>query len=385
MRRVYLDHNATTPVHPLVGKAMLPFIGEKFGNPSSSHWAGREISDYPALARQQVASLINADPSEIIFTSGGSEGDNMAIKGIVIKQGKGCHVITTAVEHPAVLNTCRLLDRFGFDFTYVAVNEKGIVEPDAIKAAIRKETVLVSVMLANNETGCINPLEEISAITREHGLLLHTDAVQAMGKIPVDVKALKVDILTASGHKYNAPKGVGFQYIREGLDIIPLISGGHQEKGLRAGTENISGIVALGKTSEIAAEQMQDRHRTIGALRDRLERSIMEQVPETVLNGHPARRVYNTSNISFKYIEGEALMAFLDKEGIAVSTGSACSSDSSEPSHVLTAMGLEPLCSRGALRFSLGLGNTAEDIDYCLEVLPPLARKLQKMSPYYPK
>jgi cysteine desulfurase len=363
---------------------MLPFLGGDFGNPSSSHWAGRGVSGHVDRAREQVASLINARPSEVVFTSGGSEGDNMAVKGMAMLKGRGCHVVTTTVEHPAVYSTCRYLERYGFYFSYVPVGETGRVDPEAVRAAIREETVLISVMYANNETGTLNPMEEIASIARERGVVLHTDAVQAVGKVPLDVRGLGVDILTASGHKYNAPKGVGFQYVREGLDLFPLISGGHQERGLRAGTENVPGIAALGKASEVAGEGIEERRRAIGALRDRLEQGILEQVPETVVNGSAGHRTYNTSNISFRHIEGDALMALLDREGIAVSTGSACTSESTEPSRVLTAMGLEPLRSRGAIRFSLGLGTTEEDVDYCLEVLPPLARRLQEMSPYFP-
>jgi cysteine desulfurase len=383
MRKIYLDHNATTPVHPEVRKAMMPFLTRGFGNPSSPHWAGREVSGHIDTAREQVASLINSSPTEVIFTCGGSEGDNMAVKGIVMQRGKGTHVITTAVEHPAVYSTCRLLESSGFGFTFVPVDKTGRVDPDRIRKAIRKKTALISVMYSNNETGVLNPIREISEIAREKGIILHTDAVQAVGKIPVDVKALGVDMLTASGHKFNAPKGVGFQYIRKGLQIPPLISGGHQERGMRAGTENVPGIVALGKASEIAKSEMEKKARTLGRLRDRLERDILRRVPDTEVNGTTEHRIYNTTNISFKNIEGDALLALLDREGIAVSTGSACASESTEPSRILTAMGIEPLCSRGALRFSLGLGTTKEDIDYCLKVLPPLARRLLEMSPFF--
>jgi cysteine desulfurase len=384
MRKVYFDHNATSPVHPEVRDAMLPFLGDKFGNPSSIHWAGKEVRPYVDEARKNVAALVKADLSEVFFTAGGSEGDNMAIKGVLFNYlKKGGHVITTAIEHPAVLKTCRYMERFGFDVTAVPVDKTGMVDPDDVRNAIRKDTRLVSVMLVNNETGNIYPVKEICRISHEHGILCHTDAVQAIGKVPVDVNDLEVDFLTASGHKFNAPKGIGFQYVRSGSDLLPLISGGHHEGGFRAGTENVPGIVAIGKACEIVSRKMEESRKSIGLLRNKLEKSILGNVPETVLNGHPEKRAYNTTNISFKYIEGEALLVMLDLNGIAVSTGSACSSESAEPSHVLTAMSLDPLCSRGAIRFSLGLGNTEEDVDYSLQVIQDHAIRLLKMSPFY--
>lgn len=386
MRKVYFDHNATTPIHPEVREVVLPFLSEKFGNPSSLHWAGREVRSYVEEAREKVAKMINAEPSEVIFTSCGSEGDNMAIKGVLMGNlKKGRHMITTIVEHPAVYKTCKFLEKFDFEVTYVPVDSYGMIDPDDIRKAIRKDTVLISVMYANNETGNIFPIKEISKIAKEQGIIFHTDAVQVAGKIPIDVKDLGVDILTASGHKFNAPKGIGFQYIRKGLEILPLISGGHQERELRAGTENMIGIVAIGKACEIALQTMDKKAKEIGMLKERLEKGILERVPDTVVNGHPEKRLYNTSNISFKYIEAEALLVMLDMQGIAVSTGSACSSGATEPSYVLQSMNLDPLCSRGALRFSLGLGNTIEDVEYCLEVLPPIVEKIRKMSPFYKK
>ncbi len=386
MRKVYFDHNATTPVRPEVREAMLPFLTDKFGNPSSLHWAGREVKPYVEEAREKAAKLINAKPSEIVFTSCGSEGDNMAIKGVLMgRLKKGRHMITTMVEHPAVYKTCRFLEKFDFQVTYLSVDSYGMIDLEELKRAIRKDTVLISVMYANNETGNLYPIKEIAKIARDAGVVFHTDAVQVAGKIPIDVKELGVDLLTVSGHKFNAPKGVGFQYVREGLDILPLISGGHQERGFRAGTENMAGIVALGKACELAMVEMDEKAKKIGYLRDKLEKGILEKIPDTVINGHPEKRLYNTSNISFKYIEGEALLVMLDMNGIAVSTGSACSSGATEPSPVLTAMNLDPLCSRGALRFSLGYDNTEEDVDYCLEVLPPLVEKIRKMSPFYKK
>ncbi len=385
--KVYFDHNATSPVAREAREAMTPFLDEKFGNPSSVHQTGREAREAVERARRQAALLINADPSEIVFTSGGSEGDNMAVKGVLFNfLGQGGHIITTGVEHPAVLETFRSVEKlFGFRATYLGVDGSGMVDPGDLRKAIRKDTVLISVMAANNETGNIFPVNEMASIARENGIIFHTDAVQVTGKMPVDVKELGVDLLTASGHKFNAPKGVGFQYVRSGIKASPvLVTGGHHEHGLRAGTENVPGIVALGKACELAAASMREKAKDIGAMRDRLEQGILQNIPETALNGHKENRIYNTSNISFKYVEAEAILQMLDMQGIAVSTGSACSSETSEPSHVLQAMGLLPVCSRGAIRFSLGLGNTEEDVDHCLRVLPGIVERLQKMSPLFP-
>jgi cysteine desulfurase len=384
MRRIYFDHNATTPVHPEVKEAMLPYLSEKFGNPSSSHWAGKEVRGYVDEARKKTAALINADPHEIIFTGGGSEGDNLAIRGVLMKNiKKGGHFITTVVEHPAVIRTCKYLEKLGFEATYLLVDNYGMLDPDDVRKAIRKDTLLVSVMYANNETGNLYPIKEIAAIAKEYGVIFHTDAVQAVGKIDIDIKELGVDLLTASGHKFNAPKGVGFQYVRKGLELEPVITGGHQERGLRAGTENVPGIIGLGKACEVAKRDMPDKQAHLGKLRDKLENTILKRIPQTVVNGHRENRIYNTSNISFKYIESEGLLVLLDMQGIAVSTGSACSSEFSEPSHVLQAMHLDPICSRGALRMSLGYGNTEGEIDYVLEVLGPLVERLRGISPFY--
>lgn len=378
MKRVYLDHNATTPVLPEAREAMLGLLAEGFGNPSSLHWAGREAAPHVVRARNLCARLVGASPEEIVFTSGGSEGDNMAIKGALMKSGRGSHCITSEVEHPAVYSTCKFLETFGFEMTFVKVDRGGVVDPEDVRRAMRPETALVSIMLANNETGALNPVSEITAIARDRGALMHTDAVQGVGKIPVDVNGLGVDMLTSSGHKFGAPKGVGFQYVRKGVEIYPLISGGHHEHGLRAGTENVPGIAAIGAASEAAMNGMEMRMERIGSLRDRLERGLIESVPGAQINGDSSRRIYNTINISFRGLEGEALMALLDSEGIAVSTGSACSSG--EPSRILGAMGVDALCSRGALRLSLGHDTTDEDIDYVLEVLPRLAKRLLSMS-----
>ena len=381
MKKIYLDHNATTPLHPEVREAMLPFMGDLFGNPSSGHWAGREVAHRIAEARESAARLIGADPEEIVFTSGGTESDNWAILG-ALRDRPGSHIITSSVEHPAVFNACQEMETAGHELTVVDVDRYGQVSPEAIRGAIRENTALITVMLANNETGTINPIREISTIARERGILMHTDAVQAVGKVPLDVRELDVDILSASGHKFNAPKGIGFQYVRNGVELKPLIVGGHQERGMRSGTENVIGIAGLGKACEVAMRDMPGKDRDIRALRDKLEKGLRDAVPETEVNGHPTERIYNTLNISFKYIEGEALLSMMELEGIAVSTGSACSAGSTEPSRILKAMKLDPLCSRGAIRFSLGLGTTEDDIERCLRFIPPIALRFQEMSPF---
>ncbi|MDA8156913.1 MAG: aminotransferase class V-fold PLP-dependent enzyme [Actinomycetota bacterium] len=393
MKKVYLDHNATTPVQREAIDAMLPFLAAagRFGNPSSLHWAGREAREAVERARQSVAALIGAGPDEIFFTSGGTEGDNTAVKSVLFssmkKTGRRGHVVTTAIEHPAVLHVCRQMEELGFGAAYAPVDGQGMASPDDVKSAIGPDTVLVSVMYANNETGNILPVSEMARAAHEKGVIFHTDAVQAVGKAPINVKEIGADILTASGHKFGAPKGIGFQYVRRKVqpEIWPLIAGGGQEKGLRGGTENVPGIIALGKACEIAQREMAAKAERIKKLRDRLEDSILKNIPETVLNGHREKRIYNTSNISFKYIEADAILTMLDMKGIAVSTGSACSSGDSEPSHVLTAMGLGPVRSRGALRFSLGHDNTEEDVDYCIEALAPIVERLLAMSPLYKK
>ena len=381
MKKIYLDHNATTPVHPDVREAMMPFIDEHFGNPSSSHWAGAEVVPHIEEARKNVARLIGAKPEEIVFTGGGSEGDNMALKGVLMLGGKKTHCVISEVEHPAIHSTCELLETYGFKCTYVPVNEYGIVEPEAVQKAMTPQTGLVSIMHANNETGAVNPIAEIADMVRGYGALMHTDAVQTVGKMPVNVDNMGVDMLTASGHKFNAPKGIGFQYVREGIELAPLISGGSQERGLRAGTENVAGIVGLGEACKVAMKHMRSRHDEVGRLRDKLEQEILAGVPGSLVNGHPAHRVYNTLSISFPGIEGEALMMQLNHMGIAVSTGSACHSDSGKPSRVLGAMGLDAVRARGTLRMSLGYGITEAEIDYVLEKIIPLATKLIEMSP----
>lgn len=386
MRRVYLDNNATTPIHPEVAAAIVPFLAGLYGNPSSLHWAGRDVRAHYERARLQIADMIHAHPEEIVVTSCGTESDNHAIKGVAYaKHGQGRHIITTTVEHPGVLNVCKYLENKGFTITYLPVDGNGQIEPDDVKRAIRKDTILISVMYANNETGTVFPVKKIGAIAREHGVLFHSDMVQVMGKIDIDIHSLNVDLASFSGHKVYAPKGVGALYIREGLGIDNLIHGGHQENGRRAGTENVIGIVALGAACEIVKKEMQSEYSKIELLRKRLFEGILEKVDHVRLNGHPTMRLPNTLNMSFEYVEAESLLMALDMNGIAVSSGSACSAGSTEPSHVLLAMDIPPEICQSAVRFSLGRENTEEDVDHVLSVISDVVSRLRAMSPLYKK
>ncbi len=382
VKRVYLDYNATTPVHPAVAEFVKPLIDERFGNPSSLHWAGRDARSYFEEARQQLAYIIGAKPDEIILGSGGTEGANHAIKGVAgARVGSGSHIITTAVEHPAVLNTCRYLEGKGFKVSYLPVDSVGVVDPDDVRRAITKETILISVMYANNETGTLMPVGEIGRIARERGILFHSDMVQALGKVEIDVDALNVDLASFSSHKVYALKGSGMLYVRGGLDIDSLIHGGHQEGDRRAGTENVVGTAAFGKACEIMRTTMASQNRRIETLRTRLLEGIRLRVAGVELNGHPTQRLPNTLNLSFQYVEAESLLISLDLKGVAISAGSACASGAAEPSHVLVAMGIPPLACQSTVRLSLGIGSTDEDVDYCLEVLPALVDRLREMSP----
>ncbi len=386
MRKVYFDYNATTPIHPDVASYVRPFFYELFGNPSSLHWAGREVRPYLDDARTQVAQIIQARPEEIVFTSCGTEADNQAIKGVAYAlRDRGRHIITTRVEHPAVLNTCRYLEENGYTVTYLDVDAGGLVHPEDVKKAMTKETILVSIMYGNNETGTLMPIKEIGAIARERGVLFHSDMVQALGKVDIDVNDLNVDLGAFSGHKVYAPKGVGALYIREGLEIDNLVHGGHQEMGRRGGTENMIGIVALGKACELTMDEMAEEGSRIEFLRTRLLDGLMERVDQVHLNGNARSRLPNTLNLSFAHVESESLLIGLDFAGIAVSSGSACSSGSTEPSHVLLAMGIEPTMCQSAIRISLGRESTEEDIDYALEVIPDVVRRLREISPFYKK
>jgi cysteine desulfurase len=384
MRKVYFDHNATTPVHPEVAEAVAPFLGDRFGNPSSIHFAGRDVRKAVEDAREEIAAFYGCRPLEIVFTSSGTESDNLALKGVAFLEGnRGKHIVTSQVEHPAVMNTCLFLESQGFRVTYVPVTRQGIVEPESVRKAIGPDTILVSVMASNNETGCIMPIAEIGEIARDAGVLMHTDAVQATGKIPLDWEKLPVDLLTFSGHKINGLKGAGGLIVRKGVEIAPVIHGGHQERGLRGGTENVIGIVAMGKAFSLLRRNMGAEVAEVRRLRDSFERALFERIPDIVLNGHPTLRMPNTVNISFRFVEGEALLLNLDMMGIACSSGSACTSGSLEASPVLLAMGADPTDSQGALRFSLGYGNTDEDVSYAVDAIEKVVNKLRAMSPLY--
>lgn len=388
MRRVYLDNNATTPVLPEVLAAMQPYFGEHFGNASSIHHHGQETRAAVERARESVAALLGCKASEIVFTSGGTEGDNLAIFGIV---GSGMnsekqHVITSTIEHHAVLNSCKHLESSGYEVTYVPVDGRGQVDPNDVRRALRPNTRLITIMTANNETGVLQPVEEIGKIAMEADVYFHTDAVQAAGKVAIDVKRVGCDLLSISGHKMHAPQGVGALYVKKGTGLHPMVHGGSHERSRRAGTENVPGIVALGKAAELARESFAsadvDR---IAAMRDRLEQGVLDEVEGSVVNGAGAARVPNTSSIRFDCIEGEALVIALDLKGLAVSTGAACSSGAIEPSHVLTAMGLRPEQARGSLRFSLGKQTMAEDVAFALDLIPPMVARLRELSPVYNK
>lgn len=382
LRRVYLDNNATTPLHPEILISMLPFLKEDFGNPSSLHQFGRKVKVRIDEEREKVADAIGADPSEIVFTSGGSESDNFAIKGFAWanrRNGSG-HIITSSIEHHAVIESCRYLEKNGFRITYLPVDEYGMVNPLDVEKAITIDTILISVHHSNNETGTIEPIEEISSIAKSKGVKIHTDAVQSLGKVPLDVNELGVDLLSVSAHKLHGPKGIGALYIRKGINIHPLINGGGHEKKRRGGTENAAGIIGFGKACEIAMFDIKKKSSDMAALRDRLQNLIMERIPDVKLNGHPVKRLPSTLNIGFESADGEAIAVNLDLEGVAVSVGSACSSGSIEPSHVLTAMGLPHEIVQGSIRFSFGMENTIEDINYVMDILPAIAGRVRGIS-----
>jgi cysteine desulfurase len=381
---IYMDYNATTPLDKRVLEKMMPYLTEIYSNPSSIYKFAQQAKGAVEEARKKVADLLSSEVDEIIFTSGGTESNNTAIKGIAFfHQDKGKHIITSQIEHHAVINPCKFLEKLGFEVTYLRVDEYGVVDLEELRRSIRKDTILVSIMYANNEVGTIQPIKEIAKICKEKQVLFHTDAVQAVGKIPVDVKELGVDLLSLSSHKLYGPKGVGALYVRKGIKFDPLLHGGHHEKNRRAGTENVAGIVGLGEAAKIAQEEMAEEEKKIKVLRDKLEEGIKAKIPEVKVNGHPQERLYNTLNVCIKYIEGESILINLDFEGICASSGSACTSGSLEPSHVLLAMGIPPEVAHGSLRFSLGKHNTEEDINKVLEVLPPIIEKLRKMSPFW--
>lgn len=382
IRTVYADNNATTRVAPEVLEAMLPFFKEQFGNPSSMHYLAKPAEQAITKAREQVACLLNADPSEIVFTSCGTESNNAAIRGVLAALPHKKHIITTRVEHPAVRNVCQYLGKNGYRVTELPVDKTGQIDLDELRETLDDDTALVSIMWANNETGVIFPVREIADMVKSRGALLHCDAVQAAGKLPIDLRTVNVDLLSISGHKLHAPKGVGVLYIRKGTYFSPLLIGGHQEKGRRAGTENVPYIVGLGKACELALEQMEDEQTRVKSLRDRLEQELLEKALDASVNGDPTNRLPNTTSISFKYIEGEAILLMLSAEGIAASSGSACTSGSLEPSHVLRAMGVPFTRVHGSIRFSLSRYNSDEDITYIVEKMVPIARRLREISPF---
>jgi len=382
MGRIYLDYAATTPMHPEVVKAMLPYFTEVFGNPSAIHACGQEAKGAIEEARAKVASLIGAQDEEIVFTSGGTEADNFALKGIAYaNENKGNHIITTPIEHHAILETCHLLEEKGFRVTYLPVDEYGLVTPDDVRQAITSKTILISVMQANNEVGTIEPIAEIGKIAREAGVYFHTDAVQTAGHIPISVDELRVDLLSMSAHKLYGPKGIGALYIRKGTKLLSFMHGGEQERGRRASTENIPGIVGFGWAAELAQQEMNEEAERLTFLRDKLINGLLERIDHTRLNGHPRKRLPNNVNVSVSFVEGESMCLSLDLEDICVSTGSACSSGSLEASHVLLALGLPHEQARASLRFSSGKWSNEEEIDRVLEVLPRITAKLRAMSP----
>ncbi len=385
-KRIYLDYAATTPTEPEVLEAMKPYFSEKFGNPSSMHSFGREGKAAIESVREKLAQFLGSSAEEIVFTSGGTEADNFALEGIAFANEKrGNHIITTMIEHHAITEPAKFLEKRGFKVTYIKPDKYGIIDPEDVKKAITAKTILVSVMHANNEIGTIEPIAEIGKIVREKGIYFHTDAVQTVAHAPLNVNNLNVDLLCLSAHKFYGPKGVGALYIRKGTRMIPFLHGGDQERKRRASTENVPGIVGLGKAIEIAEREMKDEERRLILLRDKLIKGILEKIPESQLNGHPTLRLPNNVNVSIKYVEGESMLLNLDLMGIAVSTGSACSSASLEPSHVLLSIGLSHDIAHGSLRFTLGKYTKEEDIDYVLKVLPEIVLKLRRMSPLYKK
>jgi len=384
MKRIYLDYAATTPVHPDVVQAMTPYFTEMFGNPSSIYSFGQEAMSALDESRSQVARFIGAHEEEIVFTSGGSEADNFALKGIAFAhKGDKNHIITSSIEHHAITETCKFLERIGFDITYLPVDKFGMVDPDDVKKAITSKTLIVSVMYANNEVGTIEPIQEISQVTREAEIYFHTDAVQTLGHIPVAVDELGIDLLSMSAHKLYGPKGVGALYIRRGTKITSFMHGGAQERGLRASTENIPGRLGFAKAVEIARVEMDDQARHLIQLRDQLIEGILTRIGNTHLNGHPTKRLPNNANITIEFVEGESTCLNLDLEGICVSTGSACSTSSLEPSPVLIAMGIPPEKAHSSIRFSLGRWTNEEDIRKVLEIIPKITAKLRSISPLF--
>ncbi len=385
-KAIYMDHAATTYTRKEVLEEMLPYFTEYFGNPSSIHKFGRDAHKAVDNARDTIAKALGALPEEIYFTAGGSESDNWAVKGAAYaNRKKGNHIITTQIEHHALLHTCEYLEKDGFEVTYLPVDEYGMISLDDLRKAITDKTILISIMYANNEIGTIQPIAEIGKIAKEKGIYFHTDAVQAVGSVKIDVKEQNIDMLSLSAHKFYGPKGIGVLYVRKGIKLFNLVHGGAQERGRRAGTENVPGIIGLAKAIELATDNLEEHNRKLTALRDKLIKGVMDKIPYTRLNGHPTMRLPGNANFCFRYIEGEALLLNLDMKGIAGSSGSACTSGSLDPSHVLLAIGLPHEIAHGSLRLSLGNVNTEEDVDYVLEVLPEIIERLRQMSPLYEK
>ncbi|MGM0415374.1 MAG: cysteine desulfurase family protein [Thermodesulfobacteriota bacterium] len=384
MRQVYLDNNATTPLHTEVVEAMLPCLQTKFGNPSSLHWAGRQADQMLQQAREQVASVLNAEPHEIVFTSCGTEGDNLALLGSAdALRTKGRHIITSTVEHPAVLDTCRYFEKSGGRVTYIGVDSKGRIDPAEVEAAIEEDTILISLMWANNETGTVFPIERLSATARRHSIRFHTDAVQALGRLPIDMKQTPVDLLSISAHKIGGPKGVGALYVRGGVELSPCLHGGHQEHYLRAGTHNVAGIVGFGRACQWVEDNLSAEIHRLTRMRNRLEDGIFEHLDHVHRNGDIEKCLPNTLNLTFPYVEGEGLLLALDMVGIAASSGSACTSGADGASHVLKAMNADDMTLNSSVRLSLGFHNTEEDVDYVVEHLPDAVKRLLAMSPAF--
>jgi cysteine desulfurase len=379
---IYLDNNATTKIDPLVLEVMMPFLTDYYGNPSSMHQFGGQVSSDIAKARHQLASLLNAQPDEIIFTAGGTESDNTAIYSALESQPGKKHIITTRVEHPAILNVCQHLEQRGYEVTYLNVDTKGQLDLDELRVALRPDTALVTIMYANSETGVMFPMHEIAKIVKDRGVMMHTDAVQAVGKIEINLAEFPVDFLSLSGHKIHGPKGIGALYVRKGASFRPHLRGGHQEHGRRAGTENTASIVGLGKAAELAQLNMEIENTGVKHMRDVLEKGLLKSIPEAIINGDTKDRLPNTTNISFKHVEGEAILLMMDGHGIAASSGSACTSGSLEPSHVLRAMGVPFTFAHGSIRFSLSRFNSDDEIKVVLKELPPIIKRLREISPY---
>ena len=379
---IYFDNNATTQVAPEVFEAMKPFLTDLYGNPSSMHTFGGQVEKYISHGRQAVANLLGCDSSEVVFTSCGTESDNAAIKGILASMPDRKKIITTRVEHPAVLATCREMQAQGYKLVELGVDKDGQLNLDELKAEVDEDTAIVTIMYANNETGVVFPIDKIAEIVKSKGVIFHTDAVQAVGKIPLNLNKSNIDLLSISGHKLHAPKGVGVLYIKKGTRLVPFMAGGHQERGRRAGTENVASIVALGKAAELAQKNMKDENTKVKKLRDKLENAVLKNCPDAKLNGDKINRLPNTTNISFEFIEGEAILLLLDQFGICASSGSACTSGALEPSHVMRAMGVPFTAAHGSIRFSLSVYNTEEEVDFLIEKMPIVVKRLRELSPF---